>query len=73
NLRKNLLEQSRGNSSGVDLPLGDVSLESLEKRAVQAALKKHKKKVDAASALGITRATLHSKIKKYGLEEHKRK
>ena len=72
-LRKSMLEQTGGSSSGAELPLGDVSLENLEKRAVQAALKKHKKKVDAAGALGITRATLHSKIKKYGLEEQKRK
>jgi len=72
-LRKGMLEETGGTSGGADLPLGDVSLESLEKRAVQAALKKHKKKVDAASALGITRATLHSKIKKYGLEEQRRK
>ena len=55
--------------ASVEMPLGDVSLENLEKRAVIAALKRHKKKVDAAAALGVTRATLHSKIKKYQLED----
>ncbi|MCT4625401.1 sigma-54 dependent transcriptional regulator [Halodesulfovibrio sp.] len=72
-LRKNVPDHSGNTTRGAELPLGDISLESLEKRAVQAALKKHKKKVDAAGALGITRATLHSKIKKYGLEEQKKK
>ncbi|OBQ56814.1 sigma-54-dependent transcriptional regulator [Halodesulfovibrio spirochaetisodalis] len=70
---RNSVPEPAASPRGGDLPLGDVSLENLEKRAVQAALKKHKKKVDAANALGITRATLHSKIKKYGLEEQKKK
>lgn len=70
---RNATEDASGTDSAGDLHLGDVSLENLEKRAVQAALIKHKKKVDAASALGITRATLHSKIKKYGLDDTKKK
>ena len=70
---RNATKDGSGEDSAGDLHLGDVSLENLEKRAVQAALIKHKKKVDAAGALGITRATLHSKIKKYGLDDAKKK
>lgn len=47
-----------------------LSLEDLEKRAIEATLQEcGDNKSEAARRLGITRATLHSKLKKYGLGE----
>ena len=49
--------------------LGGMSLEDVEKKAIEATLREtDANKSDAARRLGITRATLHSKLKKYGLE-----
>ena len=49
--------------------LGSRSLEDVEKKAIEATLRETEdNKSEAARRLGITRATLHSKLKKYGLE-----
>jgi DNA-binding NtrC family response regulator len=45
----------------------DLNLETMEKRLVEAALKKHGYNIsNAAKALGLTRATLYRRIEKYG-------
>ncbi len=50
-------------------PYAGLSLEDLERRAVEATLREcDDNKSEAARRLGITRATLHNKLKKYGLE-----
>ena len=47
-----------------------LSLEEVERRAIIATLRDtNANKSEAARRLGITRATLHSKLKKFGLEE----
>ncbi len=49
--------------------LSNLSLDDLEKLAIQATLRETEdNKSEAARRLGITRATLHSKLKRYGLE-----
>ena len=49
--------------------LGSMTLEDVEKKAIAATLREtDANKSEAARRLGITRATLHSKLKKYGLE-----
>jgi len=49
--------------------LGQKNLEDIEKEAIVATLSKTQgNKSETARVLGITRATLHKKIKKYGLE-----
>lgn len=45
-----------------------MTLENMEKRLIQAVLKKNRSNLsEAAEILGITRQTLYNKIKKYGL------
>jgi two-component system response regulator HydG len=47
---------------------GTHSLEDIEKEAIMAALKaSNGNKAEAARRLGITRKTLHNKLKSYGL------
>lgn len=49
--------------------LGGMSLEDVEKKAIAATLRDTEdNKSEAARRLGITRATLHSKLKKYGID-----
>lgn len=50
-------------------PYAGLSLEDLERRAIVATLRETgDNKSEAARRLGITRATLHNKLKKYYLE-----
>ncbi len=51
-------------------PYLGLSLEEMERRAIIATLREtNANKSETARRLGITRATLHSKLKKFGLEE----
>lgn len=55
-------------SQDEDMPMDSVSLEDMEKRMIERSLKKHDNNIsNVASELGITRPTLYSKMKKYGL------
>ncbi|MBO4368519.1 MAG: sigma-54-dependent Fis family transcriptional regulator [Desulfovibrio sp.] len=50
--------------------LDDMTLEHIERLAITQMLKKtHDNKSETARRLGITRSTLHSKLKKYSLED----
>ena len=56
-------------ADGEELALGSMSLEDVERKAIEATLRETEdNKSEAARRLGITRATRHSKLKKYGLE-----
>ena len=56
-------------ADGEELALGSMSLEDVERKAIEATLRETEdNKSEAAQRLGITRATLHSKLKKYGLD-----
>ena len=51
-----------------DLPDGDETLEMVEERAVRAAVRKYNGNLSlVAKALDISRPTLYSKLKKYGM------
>ncbi|NPV74615.1 MAG: sigma 54-interacting transcriptional regulator [Pelotomaculum sp.] len=69
-IRKSL-EADKNPAVEVPPPRFDDNLESLEKRAVEEALKQTGGNITrAAGRLGVTRKTLYRKIKKYGIAVH---
>ena len=64
------IQQMTGNTAAVPSGiLANKSLDDIEKEAISATLEETAdNKSEAARRLGITRATLHSKLKKYNLE-----
>ena len=66
--RPRLLSESTGGPSG---PADIVSLDELERRAIMSALQATDNNVtQTARALGINRATLYRKLKRYGIAEN---
>ena len=52
-----------------DVSLAGLSLDTVERRAIEETLRQTgDNKSEASRRLGITRATLHNKLRKYGLE-----
>ena len=52
-----------------DVSLAGLSLDTVERRAIEETLRQTgDNKSEAARRLGLTRATLHNKLRKYGLE-----
>ena len=62
-------EQAAPVPETAEASLAGLSLEALERRAIEDTLRQTEdNKSEAARRLGITRATLHHKLRKYGLE-----
>ncbi len=63
------IQNTSGNGAVLGKSLANKSLDDIEKEAISATLAETAdNKSEAARRLGITRATLHSKLKKYNLE-----
>ena len=71
---ENLPANIQNSREAINLPrpeaqIGGMPLDEMEKRAIEATLKQTGyNKSEAARILGITRATLHNKLRKYGIE-----
>ena len=53
----------------VDMSLAGLSLDMMEKQVIESTMRQTgANKSETARRLGITRATLHNKLRKYGLE-----
>jgi two-component system, NtrC family, response regulator HydG len=58
----------QGRKASGETPVDESSLDAVEKTTIIRALERHKNNVSrAAAALGITRTSLHRRMKKYGL------
>jgi DNA-binding protein Fis len=56
-------------SGGLQVPLGTMTLEEIERQAITMALEKsNQNQVQAARLLGISRDTLRYRMKKFSLE-----
>ncbi|GAW96698.1 MULTISPECIES: sigma-54-dependent transcriptional regulator [Colwellia] len=68
NVATNAFELGKGGSTTHDNDYDTFNLETLEQRAVRAALKHHQGNVSqAAKALGLTRGAMYRRLDKYGL------
>ena len=68
-LPRNVLGKNEEVSFNFPNALGEISLDNVEKIAIEATLSKTDNKSEVARILGITRSTLLSKMKKYGLDK----
>ncbi len=66
-IESNRVEEERLKNSILEEQFVNLNIESMEKRLVEAALRKHQRNISkTAEELGLTRATLYRRIEKYG-------
>lgn len=69
NLPANIVNASASPVPAPNAAIGGIPLDMMEKQAIEATLRQTGyNKSEAARRLGITRATLHNKLRKYGIE-----